>query len=651
MLAAWMLYAIAVAAVLSAAAAVFERALRVVSRPARGIWLLASLASLFAPLVVPRAPDQGKLESPLPSAPTLETPAGQFIAVPTRVSSMPLGRVVRVPVTLAVLDRPLAGLWLLSSVVAAALLALGALRLRRLRRDWRETVVDGVQVFLSDAVGPGVVGLTRPRVVLPRWALALMPQERSLMLAHEREHLSAGDSRLTLAAASLTVLMPWNPLLWWQLRRLRLATEIDCDARVLSRNRNVTDYGTLLLRVAEQPTNVPLMGAALLEPPSFLEERIMAMTAAAPPRRALRAAALVVAGFVLIALACEAPQPQAPADARTSLTVAPGCSPDNQLAITSQVIRERVTAFLAGAYPVFPDAWASQPTVLAFVSDHQCVILDYRAASRAPGSVDRDDYKGLLPHVDQQQVQSVIVLGAGGLGVPADSVAVLWVRLRDPRRPNDATQRFMDVFVRPVLQDAIQRHYPGLLQRPLGRGMVDVWFLVNDQDQRVLRTDSSLATGPMQLNEAGIVKHWPDIRADQINGWTQNTLRPAGHSHVRIQWVKFRPGGRAPQRSESGSLELGRLRRLVEQHHPDMVARPPTRLTAVWFLVGTDEKVVGSRVMPTQGRYGIEEARTAFPDVGRERIGSWHVVPLDAPLARAAGVAISNTHVVWVRLK
>ena len=53
-------------------------------------------------------------------------------------------------------------------------------------------------------------------------------------MAHERSHLDAGDPRLIALAVTLLVLMPWNPLLWWQFRRLRRAIEVDCDTRVLS---------------------------------------------------------------------------------------------------------------------------------------------------------------------------------------------------------------------------------------------------------------------------------------------------------------------------------------------------------------------------------------------------------------------------------
>ncbi|HUH12825.1 MAG TPA: carboxypeptidase regulatory-like domain-containing protein, partial [Longimicrobiales bacterium] len=111
-----------------------------------------------------------------------------------------------------------------------------------------------------------------------------------------------------LAAAAL----PWNPALWWQLRRLRLAVEVDCDARVLGLLPDRARYGHLLLAVGARASARPFAAAALTEPRSFLEERIRAMTMPKPSRPALRAGALGVFSLALVALACEAPRPTEP---------------------------------------------------------------------------------------------------------------------------------------------------------------------------------------------------------------------------------------------------------------------------------------------------------------------------------------------------
>jgi TonB family protein len=101
-------------------------------------------------------------------------------------------------------------------------------------------------------------------------------------------------------------LMPWNPALWWQLRRLRAALEIDCDARVLAAHRDVTRYGLLLLAVAQRRAT-PLRGLAgapaLAESTSDLSRRITAMRTPLPRRRLLRTAIGLASAAIAVAAA------------------------------------------------------------------------------------------------------------------------------------------------------------------------------------------------------------------------------------------------------------------------------------------------------------------------------------------------------------
>jgi hypothetical protein len=100
------------------------------------------------------------------------------------------------------------------------------------------------------------------------------PSARSMMLMHEREHIAAGDSILLLAALLLMVLVPWNGPMWWQVRRLRFALEVDCDARVLRGGAEPRAYGEMLLTVGQHQGRVPHGAMALTEPISQLERRI-----------------------------------------------------------------------------------------------------------------------------------------------------------------------------------------------------------------------------------------------------------------------------------------------------------------------------------------------------------------------------------------
>src|SRR5207245_2575555 len=117
--------------------------------------------------------------------------------------------------------------------------------------------------------------------------------------------------------AAAVLLAPWNPLVWWQVRRLRLAVEMDCDARVLARDGDAPAYGELLLRVGQRRARLPLGAPALGGPVSFLGRRIRRMVTALARGRSSGAAAGGLIAVAAVIAACEAPRPvgpQAPSD-------------------------------------------------------------------------------------------------------------------------------------------------------------------------------------------------------------------------------------------------------------------------------------------------------------------------------------------------
>jgi TonB family protein len=130
------------------------------------------------------------------------------------------------------------------------------------------------EILLSDSLGPAVLGFLAPRIILPRWLAEKETALRSLVLSHEREHIVAKDHVTLFAALLLVALMPWNIALWWQLRRLRAAMEIDCDSRVLRDGVDAHDYSQALLTVGQQSLRTPFASVALTEPVSDLEKRI-----------------------------------------------------------------------------------------------------------------------------------------------------------------------------------------------------------------------------------------------------------------------------------------------------------------------------------------------------------------------------------------
>ena len=169
-------------------------------------------------------------------------------------------------------------------------------------------VVDGVPVVVTDSLGPATVGVWRSRVLLPRWVLALPGTQRQYVVRHEEEHRRAHDGRLLFVASLTVLLVPWNLALWWQLRRLSLAVEMDCDNRVVRALGDAPAYGELLLKIAQAASRRPRLQPALLGGVGMLEQRLTVLLAPAPLRRAQRFL-LPAAACVLLVLVLSMPHP------------------------------------------------------------------------------------------------------------------------------------------------------------------------------------------------------------------------------------------------------------------------------------------------------------------------------------------------------
>jgi bla regulator protein BlaR1 len=171
-------------------------------------------------------------------------------------------------------------LWIALNALWAGVLVF----LSRRQRDGSLTI-DGIQVVLTKSMGPATIELFRARVLIPRWVLAMPGAQRQYVLRHEEEHRRSHDARLLLVASFAAVLMPWNPAMWWQLRRLRLAVEMDCDNRVVNALGNPDAYGELLLKVAEASNRGLRLQPAFLGGVGMLERRITRLVSPAPLRK------------------------------------------------------------------------------------------------------------------------------------------------------------------------------------------------------------------------------------------------------------------------------------------------------------------------------------------------------------------------------
>lgn len=391
MMAQFIVYGLAVAAVIGIAGHACEHVppLRKVSR--RSVWLVVMCASIVVPMaavfVAPAevaapartAPGAVQQVARLDSAsahPADDALLGTVVPAAPVPSADPAANAAAAALSASAAQRdpdavqqwawPFAGVpdayvvraWFALTAMVFAYLIAATWLLRRRAATWTRAQVDGEDLFISRDTGPALIGVLRPRIVVPQWFFDEPVANQALILAHERLHRRAGDPLLMRAALLVVALVPWNLPLWWQLHRLRSAIELDCDARVVRAGSPAGAYGEVLLRVAQKTTMSPVGALAMGLPASALERRILHL--AQPPVR--RAALLRSLGAAMLAAAGAALAVTLDAPARVAHT--------GWLAAAQAAIPDTMTEVVeAPATPVEPDidpevtVVAAQPAV------------------------------------------------------------------------------------------------------------------------------------------------------------------------------------------------------------------------------------------------------------------------------------------------
>jgi TonB family protein len=339
MIASWMLYAALVGILVSVAATALDRAAVARQRPTRMIWAAALALSIAWPVgrgIARMTPERATPVRLMPFTITVQSPA-----MTSRATAL----------SRAAIDRALLFGWCGMSALLILRLLRGLNTLRRTSTTWKPAEVDGTAVRLSSNVGPAVVGLRSMDVVLPEWILSLDQPLRAIVLRHEEEHRSARDPYLLFGAALAVALMPWNLALWFEAKRLRLAIELDCDARVLRAHPSTERYGLLMLTIAQRRSVAPTLFAPMLtEPTTQLERRIIAMRTGT--RRLARVTvyggSVIALGVLAFACSLQSDTSTGPKPARPQRVT------DNQNFFEFQV--EKVAELAPGnAAPRYPD--------------------------------------------------------------------------------------------------------------------------------------------------------------------------------------------------------------------------------------------------------------------------------------------------------
>ena len=161
--------------------------------------------------------------------------------------------------------------WAVMVAIAIFRIAVGVWKLRRLRSSCAPILLDELHPTLRelairfcaerhvvigtspDVSVPTAVGLFKPAILLPEWALReLSAEELKVILLHEFAHLQRRDDWTNLAQKLLRTLFFFHPAVWWIEKQLCLERELACDDVVLAKTHNPRGYAECLVSLIEK---------------------------------------------------------------------------------------------------------------------------------------------------------------------------------------------------------------------------------------------------------------------------------------------------------------------------------------------------------------------------------------------------------------
>ncbi len=164
----------------------------------------------------------------------------------------------------------------------------------------------GVVVCTSQKVRvPTALGLTRPAIVIPLWAMQeLSAAELNQIFLHELAHLRRWDDWTNLAQQFVRALFFFHPAVWWIENNASLEREIACDDAVLAETASPRAYAECLAHLAERSfvqRSVALAQAAIgrIRQTSSRVARILDANRAKSTQRTWKPAVSLVAVFTV----------------------------------------------------------------------------------------------------------------------------------------------------------------------------------------------------------------------------------------------------------------------------------------------------------------------------------------------------------------
>jgi len=157
---------------------------------------------------------------------------------------------------------PLLIIWGMGAALMIAMVIVRQRNFMKLLGQTTRTPQFGDNVWQTEAahVGPAVVGLLKPKIIVPKdFGARYSEDEQAMVLAHERVHLGRGDVYVNGLCIIISCVLWVNPLVHLAIRQLRMDQELACDGRVLRDqpgNRKI--YGEALLKAFLHAPTLPM---------------------------------------------------------------------------------------------------------------------------------------------------------------------------------------------------------------------------------------------------------------------------------------------------------------------------------------------------------------------------------------------------------
>ena len=211
-------------------------------------------------------------------------------------------------------------LWTTGTLLAAARIALGSIRIARIRRsatpvdeEWTSVcsrlaaklgVARPVRLYFSSEVAvPVTLGLERPVILLPEGARRWNDERRRVVLLHELAHVRRGDWVALLVGQAASAVYWFHPFAWTTRVQMQKDCERACDDLVLASGTRASVYAAHLLSIIRslRLSGQRALPAVAMAHRSYWDGRMRAILDPVVVRRGVSGREARVAGVVLVA--------------------------------------------------------------------------------------------------------------------------------------------------------------------------------------------------------------------------------------------------------------------------------------------------------------------------------------------------------------